>query len=97
MNTLSQAYNKVLEYMYDHNFTSFDPYDGLNTDFGWLKKTKYSRLFLVYLNKFSPINCRRLFGIKKSRQLMTLGTVANAICINGGLRKSDIAFFKRPL
>jgi hypothetical protein len=54
-----------LDDILSNNFKGFDPYDGCCTSYSFLQKNKSTRLFSQYFNKFSPINLRPLFGIKK--------------------------------
>ena len=92
---LELAYQKVMNYMFDNNFTSFDPYDGLNTNLRFPKKSKFSRLVLIYFNKFSPLNIRKFLKIQKSRQLMTLCTIANAIFIFNKPNDRELEFINQ--
>ena len=86
------AYQKVMNYMFDNDFTSFDPYDGLNTDWQFPKISKFSRLAMIYFNKLSPFNIRRFFMVQKSRQLMALCTVANTIFTINNPNKREFEF-----
>jgi hypothetical protein len=79
VNKVESAYIKLMDYMFQNNFTSYDPYDGLNTPLDIIKINKFCRLGLVYLNKFSPVNLRKFFRVQKSKQLMALSTAANAM------------------
>jgi len=54
-----------LNYTIKNGIKSYDPYDGLNHNNKLLKSTKFLRLATVYFNKFSPVNFRKLIGIKK--------------------------------
>lgn len=92
LDKIESAYNNSLAYMFENDFYSHDPYDGLNTQVEFLKKTKWSRLGLVYFNKFSPVNCRRIFGVQKSRSLLGLSTIANAMLIRNNLGDREMEF-----
>lgn len=89
---VESAYKSSLEYMFENDFYSHDPYDGLNTQAEFLKRTKLSRLGLVYFNKFSPVNCRKLFGVQKSRSVMGLATIANAMLTRNKLDEKEAGF-----
>lgn len=93
MDKFELAYQKVIDYMFKNDFTSYDPYDGLNTPLNILKVNELSRLGLIYFNKFCPINLRRLFKIEKSRQLITLCTIANSMFNINNLGKRESVFF----
>jgi hypothetical protein len=93
MDKFELAYEKVMGYIAENNFTSYDPYDGLNTPVEFLKISKISRLALIYLQKFSPINLRKLLWVQKSKQLMTLGTIANAMFLFNNLSNQELDFF----
>lgn len=93
MDKLKFAYQKVIDFIFENNFTGFDPYDGLNTPLKFLKINKLSRLGLIYFNKFSPVNFRRLLKIQKSKQLITLCTVANAMFNFNNLSRREKVFF----
>ena len=86
------ALKKSLDFIFANNFTGYDPYDGLNTSLELLKTKKNARLGMIYFNKFSPFNIRRLFKIQKSQQLMTLGTVANALFNLNSLDERELNF-----
>lgn len=49
----------------DAQFRGFDPYDGCSSVLKVFQLNKYTRLFSQYYNKFSPLNMRALFGIRK--------------------------------
>lgn len=91
-NKFETAYNNSLENMFKNDFCSHDPYDGLNTQVALLKKTKLSRLGLVYFNKFSPINFRKLFGVQKSKSLMGLSAIGSAILTRNNMDERESKF-----
>ncbi|MCC5941643.1 MAG: hypothetical protein JJU37_08890 [Balneolaceae bacterium] len=75
----SRIYNQILNEVLNNEFYGYDPYDGLNTEYKILSKSKLVRLILVYFNKFSPLNFRKLLKVKESNQLMTMCIVANSM------------------
>lgn len=76
---IQEQFNDLLGFMQSQGFKGYDPYDGANTSFKLLKFHKYSRLFLVYFNKFWPFNFRPLFGIKKRKNPQAMALVARAL------------------
>jgi hypothetical protein len=60
---------------FNSDFRGYDPYDGLylNAKFSLLlKKTKFTRLLLIHLNKHLFINLRPVFGIKRGANPKTI-------------------------
>lgn len=60
---------------FNSDFRGYDPYDGLyfNAKFSLLlKKTKFTRLLLIHLNKHLLINLRPVFGIKRGANPKTI-------------------------
>ena len=92
MDKFELAYQKVIDYMFKNDFTSYDPYDGLNTPLNFLKANELSRLGLIYFNKFCPLNLRRLFKIQESKQLITLCTIANAMYNINNFSQRELVF-----
>ncbi|HWK90348.1 MAG TPA: hypothetical protein VNP72_10140 [Longimicrobium sp.] len=62
---LGGAFERAVAWAERAGFAGYDPYDGLNTRLGVLRATRPSRLALVYLNKFSPVNLRPLLAIRR--------------------------------
>ncbi len=71
----AEAAESILGWMEAEGFRGYDPYDGCNTRYRLLTRTKPVRLALTYLNKFSPVNLRPLLGIEKSVNVYGLALV----------------------
>jgi rhamnogalacturonyl hydrolase YesR len=67
-NLFEESFLKLLNYCEAESFKGWDPFDGLNS---WvvqktpLGKSRFFRLAWIQLFKRSPLNLRRLFGVKK--------------------------------
>jgi hypothetical protein len=61
---LAGVFERAVAWAERTGFAGYDPYDGLNTRMGALRATRQSRLVLVYLNKFSPVNLRPALAIR---------------------------------
>ena len=76
---IKDAYYKLYRWIERQSFVGYDPYDALNTDISLLKKNKYFRLLFNYTNKFSPINLRKIFKIKKSKSNKALALMCSGL------------------
>lgn len=65
-------------YMREAGYSGPDPYDGLNSSFSRLARTKVLRQALIQVNKRSPIELRALLGIKPVQMGKTLGLVLSS-------------------
>ncbi len=74
-----------------NNYESYDPYDGASSGLDLLNRYYYTRLFLTYFNKFSPVNFRPFFKIPKSRQNQCLAFIGLS------LAKYDPSGFKEEI
>lgn len=74
-------------YWRERNDTSFDPYDGLETDrLAFLTRLpRPAQLAAVQLNKRSPVNLRRIEGVRPTRNAYTVAHFASAGAILAGL------------
>lgn len=79
------AYKDLLGWLIEKKFKGYDPYDGANSKYSVLNSNRIIRLLLVYFNKFSPLNFRKILGIEKRQNLYALAYFIQA-CYN----KSDI-------
>ncbi|MBN1126157.1 MAG: hypothetical protein JXA82_14205 [Sedimentisphaerales bacterium] len=77
---LNTVIRQLDKYITDEKYCGNEPYDGLNTRFGLLKKTKAVRLLTTHLNKMSPINARPLLAIQKYQHTKTLALLLTAYC-----------------
>ena len=60
-----EVWRQTYQQLKNDDFTGWDPYDGLTTNIRIIHKFYYTRLIFFYFNKFSPLNFRPFFGIKK--------------------------------
>ena len=80
---IEREFKKLLNYCERERFKGWDPYDGLNswviqkTFFG---KSRFFRLAWIQLFKRSPINLRRVFGVKKDYNPKGLGLFLIGYC-----------------
>lgn len=83
MSDMDQRYEQVVEavlrWMIEEGFRGYDPYDGCNTRYEFLRRQRSLRLLLTYANKFSPLNMRPLLGIEKSVNVYALALISTAI------------------
>ncbi len=68
-----------MNHIINSGYSGYDPYDGSNTNSPLIINYKYTRAFSTYLNKFSPINFRKLLGIKPSKQNQALAFIGRAM------------------
>ena len=60
---LQRVLQDAVRWTVEQDFRGHDPYDGLATRYAVLRRNRATRLLMVYLNKFSPLNLRRPLGI----------------------------------
>lgn len=77
--SIEESYVALYRWLVKEHFSGYDPYDGINTDLGWLTKSKNVRLLMIYVNKFSPLNIRKLLKIKKSKNNKALALIIRSI------------------
>lgn len=77
--SISHAFTLCIDKIIAQNYNGYDPYDGANSQYKWIRNNYYPRLLSTYLNKFNPVNLRPLLGIKPSRQNQGLGFIGRAL------------------
>ena len=83
MNEFQENFQKLKSYCEKENFKGWDPYDGLNS---WviqktpLGKSRFFRLAWIQFFKRSPINFRKLTGVKKGYNPKGLGLFITGYC-----------------
>jgi hypothetical protein len=81
---IKERFNKLEEYCRLENYKGFDPFDGLNSklfDFlPSLRKNSLFKLLWIQFFKRSPINFRKIAGIKKEYNPKGLGLFLSAYC-----------------
>ena len=79
MDEIENSYERLIDHIVSNDRCGWDPYDGLNTPYALLTSTRSARLFSQYFHKFSPVNLRPLFGVRKSRQLQAAAFIGLAL------------------
>lgn len=84
MKEINKTINKLKEHCEDENFKGYDPFDGLNSRFfdffPIFRKCDFFKLAWIQFFKRSPINFRRIAGIKKEYNPKGLGLFLSAYC-----------------
>lgn len=65
---IADSLEKLLKYCEANNWQGYDPYDGLTSKLFQLtplKRSHFARLALIQLCKRSPVNFRRILGVRK--------------------------------
>lgn len=79
-----ESFNKLKNYCENEGFKGWDPYDGLNSTLfqatPFLSKSRFFRLAWIQFFKRSPINFRRLAGVKKGYNSKGLGLFLSGYC-----------------
>lgn len=82
--SIEKSFVKLEEYCRSEAFKGYDPYDGLNSKlFDYLPFLRKSRLFkLIWIQFFkrSPVNFRKIAGIKKDYNPKAVGLFLSAYC-----------------
>lgn len=81
---VSNSFNRLQAYCESNDFRGWDPYDGLNSKlfraFPVIPKMRLPRLAWIQLFKRSPVNLRKLTGVKKDYNPKGLGLFLNGYC-----------------
>ncbi len=85
MNSLViESLNRLQKYCEAENFRGYDPYDGLNSRFfqsiPFVSSSRFFRLAWIQFFKRSPVNLRRITGIKKEYNPKGLGLFLAGYC-----------------
>lgn len=83
MKKIVDSFERLRTFCEHNNFKGWDPYDGLNsTLFQSLpfKKSRFFRLVWIQFFKKSPINFRKIFGVKKDYNPKGLGLFLTGYC-----------------
>ncbi|MCK5814861.1 MAG: delta-aminolevulinic acid dehydratase [Flavobacteriaceae bacterium] len=82
-NKVEKSFNKLRKYCEKENFKGYDPYDGLNSwviQKTFLGKSRLFRIAWIQFFKRSPINFRKLVGVKKDYNPKGLGLFLTGYC-----------------
>lgn len=63
-------------------YMGYDPYDGNNTKQRLFTAIKLARVVNTYLHKFSPINLRKIYGIRPCLQNQALAFIGRAMLVD---------------
>ena len=85
-----QAYNKVITYLINSDYSGYDPYDGASSKLKCINENKYTRIISTYFNKFSPINFRRLLKVYPAKQNQALAFIGRAMLYQYDRHVSEI-------
>ncbi len=81
---IREEFNKLEEYCRTENYKGYDPFDGLNSKIfdllPFLRKSSLFMLLWIQFFKRSPINFRKITGIKKEHNPKGLGLFLSAYC-----------------
>lgn len=81
---VEKSFEKLEEYCKKENFKGWDPYDGLNShlfeSIPFISKSQIARLIWIQTFKRSPINFRKIAGIKKDYNPKGLGLFLSSYC-----------------
>ena len=83
MNKIAESFKALKKYCELNQFKGWDPYDGLNSKFFQslpIKKSRFFRLAWIQFFKKSPINFRKLLGVKKDYNPKGLGLFLTGYC-----------------
>lgn len=83
-NLVLKSFTRLELYCEKEKFMGWDPFDGLNSQFfqalPGILKTRFARLIWIQTFKKSPINLRRLTGVKKEYNAKGLGLFLSGYC-----------------
>ncbi len=78
------SFKKLADYCVNEQFKGYDPYDGLNSKFfqslPLIPRSRILRLAWIQFFKRSPLNLRKLVGIKKEYNPKALGLFLSSYC-----------------
>ncbi len=84
MNTIKKSFLKLKGFCEKENYKGWDPYDGLNSTFfqaiPFLSKSRFFRLAWIQFFKRSPLNLRKITGVKKEYNPKGLGLFLTGYC-----------------
>ncbi len=81
---IQESFDKLYAFCDASGYKGYDPYDGLNSPFfqklPLLPKNRFARLVWIQFFKRSPLNLRKLVGIKPEYNPKALGLFLSAYC-----------------
>lgn len=103
---VEKSFDKLEHYCREEDFKGWDPYDGLNShlfqSIPIISKTRIARLIWIQTFKRSPVNFRKMLGVKKDYNSKGLGLFLSAYCNMYNKNSAcssleDIEFFSKKL
>ncbi|MGC4100562.1 pectate lyase [Ferruginibacter sp.] len=84
-NTILDSFNRLKNYCEQEEYKGYDPYDGLNSKLlnampSFISKNRIVRLAWIQTFKRSPINMRKITGVKKEYNPKALGLFLSSYC-----------------
>jgi hypothetical protein len=83
-NKILSSFKALERYCEEEGFKGYDPYDGLNSrlfqKIPFLHHSRYAKLIWIQFFKRSPVNLRKLTGIKKEFNPKAMGLFLSAYC-----------------
>ena len=81
---IQQSFDQLMLYCREENFKGYDPYDGLTSrtlqSIPFLYRNRLVRLAWIQIFKRSPVNLRKLFGVKKEYNPKAIGLFLSGYC-----------------
>ncbi len=82
--TINSAFNKLKNYCEKEKYKGYDPYDGLTSEMIYrnklIKENKIIKLIWIQFFKKSPVNFRKVVGIKKEYNAKGLAIFLSSYC-----------------
>lgn len=82
--SIKEGFTKLMEYCEKESFKGYDPFDGLNSKlfllFPFAKRSSLFKLIWIQFFKRSPINFRKISGIRKEYNPKGLGLFLSGYC-----------------
>jgi len=82
------------QYVRDHHYSGYDPYDALNSPSLKSFKSKFLKLVVTQFFVYSPINCRTFFNIEPDKNPKAIGLFLSSYCKlfkSGLINKKDFS------
>lgn len=75
---ISHVKKQLLQFIENRHYVGWDPYDTLNTKWGWLRKGKWPPVLAIQLQKRSPLDLRKILGVQPGLNPKTLALMLQA-------------------
>lgn len=91
---IQENFDRALAAASDSGYAGYDPYDALNTSWGFLKVGKWPPVLFIQVMKRLPINVRPLFGIKKGHNPKGIGLFLEACAL---MQKNGVGNYQKQI